>query len=155
MKIRLLVPTICFLTIAAIAANHPDFSGSWQLNTSKSKNIGMMANMNMTQNIKQSDLALDVTTHTTFQGNDQDSKTHYDLSGNGVENEAPMEGPSQTVSKWRNDQLVTTWTSQSAVAGKKVVREETRSLSADGKTMTIESARGSNPAVVLVFDKAQ
>src|SRR5260370_909910 len=45
-------------------------------------------------------------------------------------------------------------TSESAVAGgPKVVRKETRSLSPDGKTMTVESVRGSNPALVMVFDK--
>jgi hypothetical protein len=49
---------------------------------------------------------------------------------------------------------VSTWTSESAVAGgPKVVRIETRSLSADGKTMTVESVRGSNPAVAMVFEK--
>jgi len=49
---------------------------------------------------------------------------------------------------------VTIWTSESAVAGgPKVVRTETRSLSSDGKTMTVESVRGSNPALVMVFEK--
>jgi hypothetical protein len=33
------------------------------------------------------------------------------------------------------------------------VRKETRSLSPDGKTMTVESVRSSNPAIVMVFDK--
>ena len=49
--------------------------------------------------------------------------------------------------------LVTTWTSDSAVAGKKVVRTETRSISPDGKVMTVESVRGSNPPIVMVFEK--
>jgi hypothetical protein len=65
-----------------------------------------------------------------------------------------MAGPSETVSKWDKANLVTIWTSESAVAGgPKVVRTETRSLSPDGKTMTVESVRGSTPAVVMVFDK--
>jgi hypothetical protein len=65
-----------------------------------------------------------------------------------------MAGPSETVSKWAKGNLVTTWTSESAIAGgPKVVRTETRSLSADGKTMTVESVRGLNPATVMVFDK--
>jgi len=33
------------------------------------------------------------------------------------------------------------------------VRIETRSVSADGSTMTLESVRGSNAPVVMVFDK--
>jgi hypothetical protein len=65
-----------------------------------------------------------------------------------------MGGPSETISKWDGGNLVTTWTSESAVAGgPKVVRKETRSLSLDHKTMTVESVRGSNPAIVMVFDK--
>jgi hypothetical protein len=81
-------------------------------------------------------------------------KTHYDLTGKSANNDSPMEGPSETVSRWDGKRFVTTWTSQSAVAGgPKVVRTETRSLSPDGNTMTIESVRGSNVPVVMVFDK--
>jgi hypothetical protein len=30
---------------------------------------------------------------------------------------------------------------------------ETRSLSPDGKTMTVESVRGESPAIVMIFEK--
>ena len=153
MKTRFLIPALCLFAMTALAAKHTDFSGSWQLNAEKSKNIGMMAQMKMTQVIMQSDSAIDLTIHTTFQGRDGESKTHYDLNGKPVANELPMQGPSETVSKWDGTTIVTTWTSESAVAGgPKLVRTETRSLSSDGKTMTVESVRGSN-SVVMVFDK--
>ncbi len=154
MKRKLLAVGMCLVAVAALAAKHTDFSGTWQLNPDKSKNIGMMAQMEMTQTIAQTDTALDVTTHTKFQGRDDDSKTHFDLTGKEVTNEAPMQGPSQTVSKWSGANLVTTWTSESAVAGgAKVVRTQTLSLSPDGKTMTLESVRGSNSPIVMVFDR--
>src|SRR5216683_4665895 len=156
MKIKLLIPVLCLMTISAFAAKPSDFSGPWQFSPEKSKNIGMMAQMKMIQTIVQSDSSLDVTVHTTFQGRDEDSKTHLDLTGKPATNESPMGGPSETVSKWDGNKLVTTWTSESAVAGgPKVVRIETRSLSADGKTMSVESVRGTNPAVVMVFEKKQ
>ena len=156
MKVKLLSSMLCLMVVAALAAKHTDFSGSWQFNPEKSKNIGMMSQMKMTQSIEQSDSSLDVTTHTTFQGRDEDSKTHCDLTGKPATNESPMGGPSETVTKWDGVKLVTTWTSESAVAGgPKVVRTETRSLSADGKTMSVESVRGTNPAVVMVFEKKQ
>ncbi len=79
--------------------------------------------------------------------------THLDLTGSPATNESPMGGPNQTVSKWDGNRLVTTWTGQSAVSGKNVVRTETRSLSPDGKVMTVESVRGSNPPLVMVFEK--
>jgi hypothetical protein len=116
----------------------------------------MMAQMKMTYAVAQSASALDVTAHTTFQGRDEDRKTHYDLAGGPSTNESPMGGPAETISKWSGGNLVTTWTSESAVAaGPKIVRTETWSLSPDGKTLTIESVRGTNPALVMVFDKSQ
>jgi hypothetical protein len=146
---------VCLVAVVAFAAaKRPDFTGSWEFNPGKSRNIGMMMQVKMTDTIQQTDSALDETAHTIFQGSDQEMKTHYDLIGKPVNNDSPMEGRSETVSKWDGNRLVTTWTSQSAVAGgPKVVRTETRSLSPDGNTMTIESVRGSNPSVVMVFDK--
>jgi hypothetical protein len=153
MKTRLPILAICLVGFAAFAAEQTDFSGTWDFNTEKSKNIGMMAQMKMSLTILQSDTALDITTHSTYQGKDRDSKTHLDLTGSPVTNESPMGGPNETVSKWDGGKLVTTWTGESAVAGKKTVRTETRSLSADAKVLTVESMRGSNPPLVMVFDK--
>jgi hypothetical protein len=153
MNIRLPILAICLVTLAAFAAGQTDFSGTWEFNTGKSKNIGMMAQMKLSLAIQQSDSALDITAHSTFQGKDQESKTHLDLTGSPATNESPMGGPNETVSKWDAGNLVTTWTGESAIAGKKTVRTETRSLSADGKVLTVESVRGSNLPVVMVFDK--
>src|SRR5215469_7994090 len=153
MKTKIGVLLICFASLTAFAANLPDFSGRWSFNPEKSKNIGMMSEMKMTQTIKQSSASVDVTTEATFQGNNQQTKMHYDLSGKSAANDSPMAGPSETLSRWEGDKLVTTWTSVGAVAGTKTVRTETWSLSPDGKTMTVESVRGSNPPVTMVFDK--
>ena len=154
MRLKQLIAFLCVTTVAAFAAQRADFSGWWQLNAEKSKNVGIMSQMKMILAIEQSQTVLDVNTHTTFQGKDDDSKAHYDLTGKPVSNESPMGGPAETVTKWQAGKLVTTWTSETAVAGgPKVVRTETRSLSADGKTMTVESVRGSSPALVMVFEK--
>ena len=154
MKTKVFIPALCLIAGVAFAQKHSDFSGSWQFNPEKSRNVGMMGQMKMIQTIEQSDSSLDVTTHSTFQGKDEDSKTHYDLTGKPTTNESPMGGPSETVCKWEAGKLVTTWTSESAVAGgPKVVRTETRSLSPDAKTMTVQSVRGSNPPMVMVFEK--
>jgi hypothetical protein len=156
MRIRMLISLLCLVTVAASAAKRGDFSGSWQFNPQKSKNVGMMSQIKLTETIEQSESSIDVTAHSNFQGRDEDSKTHYDLTGSPVTNQSPMGGPSQTISKWSGSKLVTTWTSDSAVAGgPKIVRTETWSLSPDGKTFTVESVRGSNPPFVMVFDKGQ
>jgi hypothetical protein len=153
MKTQFLVSTIYFVSLAVLASEQADFSGTWELSPEKSKNIGMMAQMKMSVTVQQSESALDIAVHSNYQGKDQDSKTHLDLTGNPATNESPMGGPNQTVSKWDGNKLVTTWTGQSAVSGKNVVRTETRSLSPDGKVMTVESVRGSNPSLVMVFEK--
>ena len=154
MKIKALISALCLITVVAFAQKQSDFSGSWQFNVEKSRNIGMMAQMKMMQTVQQSTLSLDITTHTEFQGREEESKTHLDLTGKPATNESPMGGPAETVTKWDGWKLVSVGTSESAVAGgPKVVRTETRSLSADGKTMTVESVRGSNQAVVMVFEK--
>src|SRR6266436_6186707 len=108
---------ICFVAVTAFAAKRPDFAGSWEFNAAKSTNIGMMMQVKMTQTIQQTDSSLEVVSHSTFQGSDQDLKTHYDLAGKPVANESPMSGPSETTSKWDGNKLVTSWTSESAVAG--------------------------------------
>lgn len=153
MKFTIGALLICVASIAGLAANGPVFSGAWVFNPEKSKNIGMMSQMKITETIEQSSSALDVIADSTFQGSVQQMKTHYDLTGKAVTNDSPMAGPSETVSKWDGGKIVTAWTSRGAVEGTKTVRTETRSLSADGKTMTVESVRGSNPPIVMVFDK--
>lgn len=154
MKLRHLAMLLCFAAIVALGAEQANFAGNWEFNPEKSKHVGMMGQMKMIQTIEQSDNSLDVTSHTSFQGRDDESKTHYDLTGKPVTNETPMGGPAETVSRWQGSNIVTTWTSESAVAGgPKVVSTETRSLSPDGRTMIIESVRGSNPALVMVFEK--
>ncbi|HZU42828.1 MAG TPA: hypothetical protein VE994_09160 [Terriglobales bacterium] len=154
MKFRILILALGLMTVATMAQKVANFSGSWQFNPEKSKNVGMMGQMKMVLTITQTDSSLDITTRSTYQGRDDDSKLHYDLTGKPVTNELPMGDPSETVSKWEGARLVTTWTSESAVAGgPKVVRTETRSLSPDGKTMTVELVRGSNPSLVMVFEK--
>jgi hypothetical protein len=141
-------------TAWAMAGTPTDFSGLWEFNPAKSQNVGMMAQMKMTTTIKQSASALDAETHASMQGGmDNVSTIHLDLNGKTVSNDMPMSGSSDTVTKWDGKKLVTTWTSQGAVAGSTTVRTETRALSADGKILTVESVRGTNPPLVMVYEK--
>ena len=130
-----------------------DFSGTWSLNVSKSKNLGMMSRMQITLKIKQPGNEVVVSEIAKFNGQEQTRELHYDLSGKTVANSGPMGDPNDTVTKWAGSALQTTWTQDGAVAGTRVVRTETRSLSGDGKTMNDEYVRGDNPPMLLVFDK--
>jgi hypothetical protein len=137
----------------ALAAGSPNFSGTWVLNTTKGKNLGMVAAMQETVVIKQSPAQLTIDVATVFQGNTTNRTVTYDLSGKPVHNEGAMREKAETIAKWQDAALVVTWSSQGAVAGSTLVRTETRTLSADGKTMTVSSVRGSNPPMELVYDR--
>ena len=130
-----------------------DFFGSWEFNPSKSQNIGMMAQMKLLSTVKQTKQELIITSVSTFNGREQTNETRFDLTGKPVANKNPMEATAETVTKWDGNKLVTTWTSPGSIAGTNSVRTETRSLSADGRTMTVESSRGKGPAMVMVYDR--
>ena len=140
-----------FSAIAALAA--PDFSGTWVMNAAKSKNLGMMASMQITLKIEQKQNSLKVTETSKFNGQEQTRELNYDLTGKPAANSGPMGDPNETTTKWAGNALETTWTQEGVLAGTKVVRTETRSLSEDGKTMTDQYVRGSNTPMVLVFEK--
>lgn len=142
---------LCFSLTLALAA--PDFSGTWVLNASRSKNIGMMSAMQITLRIEQTGKVLTVHEISKFNGQEQTRDLRYDLTGKAVPNSGPMGDPNQTITKWVGETLSTTWTQDGAVAGSKIVRTETRWLSDAGKTMTDQYVRGNNQPMLLIFEK--
>lgn len=143
----------CAVAIVATAAAAPNFTGTWIFNASKSQNIGMMASAQITSTIKQTRRTITVTDNTAIGGQEESHETDYDLSGKQVANTSPMGERSKTTSKWSGSKLITTWTTEGAIAGTKIVRIETRYLSSDSRTMFLESKRGNNPPMVIVFDR--
>lgn len=148
MKISLIIAA---LALNLTAAAHPDFSGAWEFASAKSTNIGMMAGMKLTAIVRQGSNEIVISNKTD--GQTQASETRFDLSGKPVENETPMGGKAETVAKWDGAKLVTTWTSPGSVAGTQTVRTETRWLSSDGSVMTVESTRGKNAPMVMVYER--
>ena len=141
------------VAVAVAAATPPDLSGSWVLNAAKSRNLGMMSTMDYAVEIKQTSDALSVKDTTQMMGQTQEQETHYPLNGTSTPNVSYMGDKAQTTTHWDGAKLVTTWASPGAVAGTKSVRTETRSLSEDGKTMTVESTNGSKSPIVFTFDR--
>jgi hypothetical protein len=154
MTVRSVIVSLSLVFVAAVAAQSlPDFTGRWVLNTARGKNLGMMTALKDTVTISQTAKELVIHDTSSFQGRDNAREIRYDLTGKAVSNEGPMGDHNETVAKWVDGKIVTTWTRDGAVAGTKSVMTETRSLSADGKTMTLESVRGQSPAVVMIFEK--
>jgi len=130
-----------------------DFSGTWVLDPKRGENLGMVAAVQETLVIVQTQDQMKLDFTDVFQGNTTTRQVTYDLSGKPAENFAAMGDRSETVSKWTEATLLTTWTSEGAIAGTTVVRTETRTLAEDGKMMTVASARGDQPPMVMVYEK--
>ncbi len=156
---NLIRTTIALITLGVTAltlAQSPiDFSGTWVLNTKKGENLGMVAAIQETLVVTQTAEQLSLAFTDVFQGKTSTRQVTYDLGGKPVENYAAMGDRSETVSRWVDNQLVTTWTSEGAIAGTEVVRTETRAVSDDGQTMSVTSARGENPPMVMVYEKQE
>jgi hypothetical protein len=127
-----------------------DFSGTWVLNTQKGENLGMVAAVDQTLVMTQSDTQLILDYTNEFMGTHK-RKVTLDLGGAEVENPAAMGDPSLTESGWDGDNLVTTWTTERALGDplKSIVTIE---LAADG-TMTISTERANKPTTILVYEK--
>ena len=115
----------------------------------------MMAQAGIVSTEYSARIALTVDNHSTFAGQSIDDHTVYDLTGTPAQNSSRMAGSGTTRTRWEGDRLITDWQNAGAVPGSTVSRIETRFLSADGQTMTLESARPGKPAVVMVFDRDQ
>jgi hypothetical protein len=152
MKSIRVLGAIAFMA-ATTAWAQQNFSGKWVLNVTKSQNIGMMSEMKLVASVKQTSDTLLITNTSVFNGQQQIGETRLDLNGKPVKNKNPMEAEADTVTRWEGDKLVTTWTSPGSVAGSTSVRTETRSLSTDGKVMTVESSRAKRPSMVMVYDR--
>lgn len=144
------------LTAAAWAAAPPNFSGSWVLNHTKSRNLGAMAAMQDTTTIQQSETEMDVSDSAVFNGTAMPAQnTRYLFDGSAVANTGPTGVPAHTSSHWEKAVLVTVWTSPGSIQGSVHRRIERRSLSADGRTMTLTSQPDTPRAqpLVMVFDR--
>jgi hypothetical protein len=154
-RMSCLASILLLMFAAPLAWAAPDFSGTWVLNTQKGENLGMVAAIQETLTIEQTQQRLTVSHVAVFQGQASERQVNYDLTGGAAENFAAMGEKSETISAWDGDSIVTTWTSEGAIAGTSVVKTETRSLSADGSAMTVSTARADRPAMVLVYERKQ
>jgi hypothetical protein len=151
LRVMLMCGTIGLMAGAAVAA--PNFSGTWTFNPAKGQNLGMVAAVQETIVIAQTPEKVTIDYASTFQGETNKRQANFDLSGKPVMNPGAMGGESETVAQWSGDKLVTTWTSEGAIAGSTVTRTETWSLSGDGQAISVESVRGTSPPRIMVYEK--
>lgn len=156
---------LLFLALAAIvpaagimAQDHPDFSGTWKINLIKSDAPQGRGG----QQMDMSNLALTITQTAEMltivqSGMGTERTTTYYLDGRESTNPA-MRGEMKSMSKWDADKLVTdgSATMQTPNGERTITIKEVRTLSKDGKTLTVstttESAMGARTQK-RVFDR--
>lgn len=141
------------MTMLAAAQGAPDMSGSWVLNTKRGENLGMVAALEQTLVVTQSDARLVLDFTNVFQGNASERHLDLDLTGAAAENPAAMGDPSTTESNWEGERLVTKWTTASAIPGEEVIRIETHELAADGAELHVTTERDNRPTMVLIYER--
>jgi hypothetical protein len=149
----------CIPAAGAAAQDHPDFSGTWKINLIKSDAApagrgGQQMDMsNLVHTITQTAEAITI----VQTGMGPERTTTYYLDGRESTNPA-MRGEMKSTSTWDGKQLVTagSTTMQTPNGERTITIKEVRSLSDDGKTMTIttttDSQMGSRTQK-RVFDK--
>jgi len=153
MSLRSVVITLLFFCFVSSAQATTDFSGTWVMNAKMGENLGMMAALDETLVVVQTDSQLTFDFTDVFRGKTTTRQVRLNLTGAVVDNFAAMGDPSKTESNWAGDALVTTWTTASAIPGTEVVRTETHTLSADGATLTVTIERANRPTIVMAYEK--
>jgi hypothetical protein len=154
MKKRIMTLLVFLTAVVAYAASAPtNFSGTWTFTPAQSKNVGTMAQETIQTVVTQSKLQLVVDDNSVFNGQKDSQHTVYDLTGKPVTNMSTIAGQATIRSHWEGAQLVTEWESAGAIAGTLTKRTEKRYVSADDKSMFVESARAGKDAMIMVFSK--
>jgi hypothetical protein len=150
MKMIRLFMLLLMVSWSGIVLAAGDFSGTWVLNSNKGENLGMVAAIDQTLVVTQSETQLILDYTNVFMGTHKRMVT-LDLSGTEAENPAAMGDPSTTESAWDGDNLVTTWATE-RMLGDPLESTETIELAADG-TMIISTERANKPTMILVYEK--
>lgn len=138
---------------SVMAAGTLPLTGTWIFKADKSKGVGMMSAVAITAVITQTGSLIKVQETSVSQGQPQTHESTFDTAGDTKTNISPMGDTARTISHLVDGKLVTTWTGPGAVSGTTNVQTETRSVSADGKTMSVEWSRNGKPGMVMVFDR--
>jgi hypothetical protein len=151
----------CFIVVAALAMTllaaqsqaAPNFSGEWKLNLAKSDYgpIQQFAPEFMIRTVKHDDPVLQISNHSKGAQGETTTQLKYTTDGKPAENTNPA---SKGSAKWDGDKLVVD--SVRDFNGTELKNHDVWSLSADGKTMTVNShliAPQGEFDIVFVFDK--
>jgi hypothetical protein len=132
-----LVALLAILLLAALPAlAKVNFSGDWKLNVSKSDFGQMPAPSSMTQKVTHEDPKLKVAVKSSSERGDFEYEMNYTTDGQESTNEI-RGNPMKSIVKWDGDVLVIE--SKGRFGDNEFTMRSRWTLSADGKTLTIEN----------------
>lgn len=137
---RRIVLGVLVMVAAAMAADKPDFTGTWKLDASKSDFGQMPAPEKMERVIDHKDPAIKIKTTQSTPNGERTMDTEYTLDGKEQKQETPR-GTVMYTPKWEGNVVVIDSKRTMNVQGQQVeiTGVERWSLSEDGKTMTVDS----------------
>lgn len=150
---KLLFVVLAVLCSSALFAQ-TDFSGTWKLNSSKSKLGEQFSMAPKTVIVEQSGNNMSVEKHSEFQGNEIKSTDKYTLDGQECVNKGFMDSEKKSKVVWSGDKKSLTVTSKIPMQGETMTITETYSMK-DG-SMVIQSKASSSYGDMeetQVFDK--
>lgn len=132
------------MSMFAVAADKPNFSGDWTLDATKSEFGPMPPPSAMTRKVEHNDPSLSYTQETSGgQNGDQTVKMKYSTDGTETTNDM-MGNPLKTTAKWDGSALVIT--GKADFGGNEITLTDKWTLSDDGKVLTdllhIDSPQG-------------
>jgi len=147
---------LCALVISALAgAQGIDLSGSWKLNSSKSKLNAEFSMAPKSLNIAQTGNDLSVERHSEFQGQEFVSNDKFTLDGKECTNAGFMDSEKKSTAVWSDDKKSLKVISKIAIGdGGEMVITEIFKL--DGDSLVIDSSSSSSfgdMAETMVYDK--
>ena len=153
MKKMLLIPALLFLSLFVTA--QADFTGTWKLNTGKSKLNEQFSFAPKQIIVTQTATEINVEKHTTFQDQDFITKDKYTLDGKECVNPGFMDTQKKSTANWSADRKSLKVVSKMAMGdGGEMTITETYKL--DGGNMILESASSSSfgeMAETMIYDK--
>ena len=138
---KLLLVTLAVLFTTTLFAQ-TDFSGSWKLNSSKSKLGDQFSMAPKTIVVSQKSGDISVEKHSEFQGNEITSTDKYTLDGKECVNKGFMDTEKKSKAVWSDDKKSLTVTSKIPIQGETMTIIEVYSMK-DG-SMTIQSKASSS-----------
>jgi hypothetical protein len=134
-------PAVVFATltvalVAALAADVPNFSGEWKMNTARSDFGGVPAPDVFVRSVKHKDPSLEITTHQKGARGESTTELKYTTDGKPAVNTI-RGAEAKGTARWEGERLVIeSWL---PVQGIEIKGKETWALSDGGKTLTIRN----------------